>query len=208
MGMLGGAAQGSFEKLDGEISLFEAHYTPLRHLLQWTGLDGLDINVEEAMSLPSIIRLIDLLKEDFGRDFLIALSPVATAMYGQQNISGFDYEALEKAFAHKIAWYNTQFYCGWACMKSPDDYDRIIARGWPPSKVVVGLVTNPVNCAGWVGDEELRATLTALARKYPTFGGVIGWEYFNAMTEAEGEGKPWCWAKFMARILHSSTHSG
>jgi hypothetical protein len=205
MGMLGGAAQGSFTVLDGGIELFEAHYTLLHQLLQWTGLDGLDLDVEEAMSLPCAIRLIDRLKEDFGRDFLITLAPVATAMLGQQNLSGFDYEALEKAFAHKIAWYNTQFYCGWGCMRSPDDYEKIIARGWPPNKIVAGLVTNPANCTGWVGDMELRATLTALLSKYPTFGGVMGWEYFNAMTEAEGEGKPWCWANFMGRILHYSS---
>lgn len=204
--MLGGAAQGSFTKLDGETQLFEAHYAPLRQFLTFTRLDGLDLDVEEAMSLPSAIRLIDRLKEDFGRGFLITLAPVATAMWGQQNLSGFEYEALEKAFAHKIAWYNTQFYCGWGSMKSSDDYERIIARGWPPSKIVVGLVTNPLSGEGWVGDDELRATLTELVRKYPSFGGVMGWEYFNAMTEAEGEGKPWCWAKFMADILHRSTH--
>lgn len=206
MGMLGGAAQGSFTVLDGGIELFEAHYSLLRQLLQWTNLDGLDLDVEEAMSLPSAIRLIDRLKEDFGRNFLITLAPVATALLGQQNLSGFDYEALEKAFAHKIAWYNTQFYCHWGCMRSSADYEKIIARGWLPNKIVAGLVTNPVNCTGWVGDEELRATLTALVRKYPTFGGVMGWEYFNAMTEADGEGKPWCWGKFMASILHSSHH--
>lgn len=89
-------------------------------------------------------------------------------------------------------------------MKSPRDYERIVARGWPPSKIVAGLVTNPGGCEGWVGDGELRATLTALLTKYPDFGGVMGWEYFDAMTEAEGEGKPWCWAKFMASILHPS----
>lgn len=202
--MLGGAAQGSFTKLDGEISLFETHYALLHQFLTWTNLDGLDLDVEEAMSLPSAIRLIDRLKEDFGPDFLITLAPVATAMWGQRNLSGFDYEALEKAFAHKIAWYNTQFYCGWGCMKSPRDYERIIARGWSPGKIVAGLVTNPRGCEGWVGDEELRETLTALVKKFPNFGGVMGWEYFNAMTEAEGEGKPWCWAKFMAGILHAS----
>lgn len=205
MGMLGGAAQGSFTVLDGGIELFEVHYALLRQLLEWTRFDGLDLDVEEAMSLPCAIRLIDRLKEDFGREFLITLAPVATAMLGEQNLSGFNYEALEKAFAHKIAWYNTQFYCGWGCMKSSADFDKMIARGWSPNKIVVGLVTNPVTCRGWVDDEDLQATLTVLLMKYPSFGGVMGWEYFNAMTTAEGEGKPWCWAKFMAKILHSPT---
>lgn len=201
LGMLGGAAQGSFTPLDGDIEGFEAYYKLLHQMIVWTGLDGLDLDAEEALSLPGIIRLIDRLKWDFGRDFLITLAPVATAMRGHQNLSGFDYEALEKAFSRQIAWYNTQFYCGWGCMKSTQDYDRLIARGWPANKIVVGLVTNPVNCAGWVPDKPLWETLTALRRKYPDFGGVMGWEYFNAMTEADGLGKPWCWAQFMGKAL-------
>lgn len=201
LGMLGGAHQGSFTALDGDVKSFEAHYKHLHRMLAWTGLDGLDLDVEEAMSLPSVIRLIDRLKFDFGHNFLITLAPIATAMRNEQNLSGFNYEALEKAFAANIAWYNTQFYCGWGCMKTTSDYEKIIARGWPPNKVVVGLVTNPVNCAGWVPDEPLRNTLTALKEKYPDLGGVMGWEYFNSMTEEDGEGKPWCWAMWMSKIL-------
>ncbi|MCJ1226952.1 hypothetical protein MMC12_003607 [Toensbergia leucococca] len=204
LGMLGGAHQGSFTALDGEIESFEAHYKILHELVIWTGLDGLDLDVEEAMSLAGMIRLIDRLKWDLGRDFLITLAPVATAMRGQQNLSGFEYEALEKAFSTNIAWYNTQFYCGWGCMETTADYEKIIARGWPAKKIVIGLVTNPANCAGWVPDDALRETLTALKKSYPDLGGVMGWEYFNSMTEADGEGTPWCWAKFMSKLLWSS----
>ena len=203
LGMLGGAHQGSFTALDGEKESFETYYKLLRDMIEWTRLDGLDLDVEEAMCLPSAIRLIDKLKMDFGQDFLVTLAPVATAMRSQQNLSGFDYEALDKAFSEKIAWYNTQFYCGWGNMASTEDYERIIMRGWPASKVVVGLVTNPANCKGWVADEPLRETLIALKKKYPDFGGVMGWEYFNSMTEKDGQGKPWCWAKWMSKILRS-----
>ena len=203
LGMLGGAHQGSYTALDGEKADFEAYYKLLHDMIVWTGLDGLDLDVEEAMGLPSVIRLIDRLKTDFGPDFLITLAPIATAMRSQQNLSGFDYEALEKAFADKIAWYNTQFYCGWGDMASTEDYERIIMRGWPASKVVVGLVTNPRNCRGWVADEPLRKSLMALKEKYPDFGGVMGREYCNSMMEEDGEGKPWCWAKWMSKILRN-----
>ena len=186
------------------IESFEAHYQLLHELVKWTGLDGLDVDAEEAVSLSAVIRLIDRLKQDFGQSFVITLAPVASAMLAQQNLSGFDYEALEKAFAANIAWYNTMFYCGWGCMETTSDYDRIIARGWPASKVVVGLVTNPANGAGWVADKPLRETLTALKNRYHGFAGVMGWEYFNAMTEEDGLGKPWRWAQFMTRILRPS----
>ncbi|MCJ1382261.1 hypothetical protein MMC17_005374 [Xylographa soralifera] len=202
LGMLGGAHQGSFSALDGEMSSFDAHYEPLREMIAWMGLDGLDLDVEEAMSIAAVIRLIDHLKADFGTGFLITLAPVATAMWAQQNLSGFDYEVLEKAFGHKIAWYNTQFYCGWGCMKSTVDYEKIAIR-WPVEKIVVGLVTNPRNCAGWIEDKLLRHTLTALLETYPKFGGVMGWEYFNSITsEHPEEGEPWRWAQFMSEILH------
>ena len=193
-------------RLDGDIESFEAHYRLLHQMLTWISLDGLDLDVEEAMSLAGIVRLIDRLKLDFGRQFLITLAPVLPAMRAEQNVSGFDYQTLEKAFASNIAWYNTQFYCGWGSMESPDDYHTVIPRGWPASKIVVGLVTNPDNCAGWVPDDALSATLIALKKRYPDFGGVMGWEYFNSMTEQDGHGKPWCWAELMGRILRGQDH--
>ena len=108
LGMLGGAAQGRFRRLDGFDILFEEYYIPLRDMIRKLGLDGLDLDVEEEMSLGGIIRLIDRLKDDFGKDFLITLAPVATALCGERHLSGFDYEALEVMRGDRIAWYNTQ----------------------------------------------------------------------------------------------------
>ena len=80
LGMLGGAAQGSFQRLDRSDGEFEAYYVPLRDMVRRHNLDGLDLDVEEPMSLNGIIRLIDRLKTDFGPEFLITLAPVATAL--------------------------------------------------------------------------------------------------------------------------------
>ena len=203
LGMLGGAHPGSFAVLDGDADSFNAFYEPLRQMVVWMRLDGLDLDVEEEMSLAGIIRLIDRLKNDFGPDFLVTLAPVATALQNEKHLSGFDYEALEKASGSKIAWYNTQFYCGWGSMETTEDYEKIMARGWPAEKVVVGLVTNPVTCDGWVPDEVLKQTLTVLMEKHPGFGGVAGWEYFNSITVTEPSGEPWQWARLMANILRS-----
>jgi Glycosyl hydrolases family 18 len=113
MGMLGGAARGSFLKLDGSAAAFEAFYQPLREMILWSQLEGLDLDVEEAMSLGGIIRLVDRLRHDFGPEFIITLTPVAPGMRGEQNLHGFDMEILEKGLGRHISWYNTQFYCGW-----------------------------------------------------------------------------------------------
>jgi len=108
LGMLGGAAKGSYQKLDGDRLSFLRYYEPLRRMIKAIGLDGIDLDVEEDMSLAGIVRLIDQLKFDFGGAFIITLAPVATALQGLRHLSGFDYEALEKAMGRHIAWYNTQ----------------------------------------------------------------------------------------------------
>ncbi|KAM5358119.1 hypothetical protein ACJZ2D_015586 [Fusarium nematophilum] len=203
LGMLGGAAQGSYTRLDGSLEGFYKWYEPLRKMISWAGLDGLDLDIEEAMSLGGVVRLIDHLKTDFGRDFLITLAPVAPAMLNRQNLGGFNIEELEKGLGARIAWYNTQFYCGWGDMSKPHEYDAIIARGWPQEKIVVGLVTNPANGAGWVKDGELKACLEELLSRYPRIGGVMGWEYWNAVTEDSRDvGTPWKWAEMINGVLN------
>ncbi|KAL2692440.1 hypothetical protein Neosp_002849 [[Neocosmospora] mangrovei] len=203
LGMLGGAAQGSYTKLDGSLEGFHRWYQPLREMIKWAGFDGLDLDIEEAMSLGGVVRLIDHLKTDFGQSFLVTLAPVAPALLNRQNLGGFNIEELEKGLGSRIAWYNTQFYCGWGDMSKPHDYDTIIARGWPQEKVVIGLVTNPANCSGYVSDAKLKACLKELVSRYPRIGGVMGWEYWNAVTEESPDvGTPEKWAEMINDILN------
>ena len=137
---VGGAAQGSFQRLDTD---FDKYYPRLKNLVTTYGLDGLDLDVEENMSQAGINRLIDQLTTDFGTGFIITLAPVATALSGGGNLSGFNYETLERDRGAKIDWYNAQFYCGWGSMANTTGYDNIINRGlFPPAKVVAGVVTN------------------------------------------------------------------
>ncbi|KXJ92939.1 glycoside hydrolase superfamily, partial [Microdochium bolleyi] len=80
LGMLGGAAKGSYTRLDKDELTFERYYLPLHAMITERSLDGLDLDVEEPMSLAGVIRLIDRLRADFGPDFLITLAPVAAAL--------------------------------------------------------------------------------------------------------------------------------
>ncbi|KAK4127767.1 glycoside hydrolase family 18 protein [Parathielavia appendiculata] len=201
--MLGGAAKGSFARLDTMMAdepTFERYYAPLAELIRTHGLDGIDLDVEEPMSLAGIIRLIDRLRADFGPDFLITLAPVAAALLNcEHNLSGFDYEALEVMRGREIAWYNAQFYCGWGDCSNPAMYEMILIKGWQPEKIVVGLVTNPKNGSGWVPWNMLGTVLPVLVGRHPRFGGVMGWEYFNSLPG--GEGKPWEWSQVMTALL-------
>ncbi|TDZ68365.1 Chitinase 2 [Colletotrichum trifolii] len=203
LGMLGGAARGSYERLDGDEEQFERYYVPLREMMRKHALDGIDLDVEEEMSLGGIIRLIDRIRTDFGKDFIITMAPVAMALLDPfKNLSGFDYEALEVMRGKDIAWYNAQFYCGWGDCSNPVMYEMLLARGWPQEKIVIGLVTNPENGSGWVPWEMLGSVLLTLRSRYKQFGGVMGWEYFNSLPG--GREKPWEWAKWMTTMLRSA----
>lgn len=113
LGMLGGAAKGTFsaERLGSDDdAAFERYYRPLRDLVRARALDGLDLDVEEEMGLGAAVRLVDRLRADFGPDFVITFAPVAAALLdSRNNLSGFDYEALEVMRGREIAWYNCQF---------------------------------------------------------------------------------------------------
>ena len=202
LGMLGGAAKGSYRRLDRSNEEFEAYYTPFRDVIRQHRLQGLDLDVEEAMSLEGIIRLIDRLKSDFGSDFIITLAPVAKALQGLRHLSGFDYKALEARRGDSIAWYNAQFYNNWGSFGTFADYDAILWQGWKPEKVVAGFLTNPSLGRGYVEWEELRRTVAALSQFYKGFGGVMGWEYFCSMPG--GERRPWEWAFGMGRCVGRS----
>ncbi|KAI3321891.1 glycoside hydrolase family 18 protein [Xylariaceae sp. AK1471] len=203
LGMLGGAAKGTYTRLDRDRTSFELYYEPLYDLVRERGLSGLDLDVEESMSLAGIIRLIDRLRADFGPDFIITLAPVAAALLdARRNLSGFDYEALEVMRGSQIAWYNAQFYCGWGDASNPIMYEMCVARGWAAEKLVVGLVTTPENGAGYVPFEVLHPNFKLLQRQFPKFGGVMGWEYFNG--RPGGKERPWEWAQEMTKILRAS----
>jgi len=204
LGMLGGAAKGSFERLDGEdTARFEAYYTPLRDMVRAHRLDGIDLDIEEPTTLPGCIRLIDRLRADFGPAFLITLAPVATALLvNAPHLSGptFDYHILERMRGHEIAWYNTQFYNGWGDASNAFWYETIIATGWRADKVVVGLLTNPTNGgSGYVAQPHIDGVIQTMRARHPSFGGVMGWEYFNALPG--NQERPWEWAAHMSELM-------
>ncbi|KAF1999250.1 glycoside hydrolase family 18 protein [Amniculicola lignicola CBS 123094] len=198
MGMLGGAAKGSYGRLGGGEEDFERYYAPLKSMVDKYGLQGLDLDVEEETPLPVISHLIHRLRKDFGPAFLITMSPVATALLPDPKIpahlrppqaivqgiripnplhptlphlSGFSYPELENSEAgREIAWYNAQFYCGWGDATSTHWYDGIVSAGWKPERVVMGVVGNPSNGAGHVPITKLREVCAKLRDKYPASG--------------------------------------
>jgi chitinase len=194
--MLGGAAQGSYADLFSQWSTF---YPIVQQTLQKYNLDGIDLDIEEDVSLENAEMLIDQLDGDFGSQFRITLAPVASALWGGANLSGFSYPRLYKDSGSKIAWFNGQFYSGFATLSSAVDYERVIEYSYPAEKIVAGMIANPADGSGYVGMKTVSDTVKALAAKYPRFGGVFAWEYFNA--EPGGAGDPIQWAVYMAKAM-------
>ncbi|KAK4237129.1 hypothetical protein C8A03DRAFT_44987 [Achaetomium macrosporum] len=188
LGIVGGAAAGSFTRytLDGNTTTFESSYAALRDAITAHSLDGIDLDVEEPMTQRGITRLIRRLRSDFGRDFIITLAPVAAALAGWDNLSGFNYGALEREVGREIAFYNTQFYSSFGSMRSTADFDEIVDAG-------------PVHGTGFVPHERLGQVIAALMRKYGVIGGIMGWEYFNGVPG--GERQPWKWAEAITAML-------
>lgn len=76
-----------------------------------------------------------------------------------------------------------------------------MSMGWNQNKVVFGLITNPANGPGHVEWARQEGVLRALRQKYPNFGGVMGWEYFNSLPGDSA--RPWEWAANMARTIRT-----
>ena len=195
--MLGGAAQGSYADLFNNWSTF---YPILMQTLQQYNLDGIDMDIEETVSLSNAQMLIDQLNTDFGPNFIMTMAPVATALTNGPNLSGFNYEQLSKSKEGKrLNWYNVQFYSGFGSMATPTDYEQIIQFGYPPSRIVAGMIGNPADGNGYVSYQTTAQTIRTLVTEYPTFGGADSWEYFNTLPG--GLANPVQWAEIMAKAM-------
>jgi len=199
LGMLGGAAPGTYECLTDEF--FDTYYPPLRDVIRTYNLDGMDLDVEQSVSPQSIRRIIQTLKSDFGDDFIITLAPVASALTESGNLSGFDYIELEGDMRSSIDRYNAQFYSGFGTFFPEDQYVKIIdfEQGIDPSRVTAIVLTNPDNGWGYISVDSVEESIGNLMETYGTgWGGVGGWEYFNSLPQ---ENAPWMWAAQMSEAM-------
>ncbi|MDN5724678.1 MAG: alpha-L-fucosidase [Propionibacteriales bacterium] len=198
LAMVGGWAPGTTEKLDGPP--MERYYPPLRDFLTAHGFDGIDIDVEQDMSLDGVIALIDRLRTDFGPAFEIILAPVASALWGGANLSGFDYEELYRRRGDTIDFLNVQHYSGFGSPATIADHQRIIDRGViPVHKLVLGMLGHPDDAQGFIGPDRVAQTVTELSRRHPDFAGVDVWELFRALPG--GRADPTRWAHLMADAM-------
>ncbi|MBX3120181.1 MAG: hypothetical protein KF784_14040 [Fimbriimonadaceae bacterium] len=205
MASLGGGGVGDYGNLFSNYSTF---YPLLKQTLLQYNLQGLDLDIEEySVTTANVSQLVSDLRNDMPSSFTISSAPVASALTGGGSVSPqVNYNTLLASFD----WYNLQFYNGWGSLDggSPDYSDVVQACGEANvSKLVAGVLTNPNNGSGYIDLNTLTPILQSLASQYPTFGGVDGWNYANALN-AQNQVDPLGWSQSISKSIRIPTHTG
>ena len=186
MVMLGGAG-GAFGTLFAD---FDHYYAVLVDFLRARPyLKGIDLDVEEQCELSDVRRLIGCLDESFGADFAITMAPVQSSLETDcPGMGGFSYRDLvHSPEGQRIDWFNTQCYDDYTC----DAYDRIIANGYSPEKVVFGV------CGDAYPDDCEEQVHRVYSKYGASMGGVFLWEYGDTQIP------PSRWSADMSRATSS-----
>lgn len=189
--MLGGAGS-AFTQLFEHFDLF---YPLLKQTLDRRPfLTGTNLDIEETVTLDNVCILVDALKRDFGKDFIITMAPVAGSLaYDTPGMGGFVYkDLLKRPQGAMIDWFNVQCYGANWCTYM---IDKIVGNGYPADKLVMGMLWNdfpdlPSLVAGM-------ATLHAVNTAHPTLRGAYIWQHANAPMGPER------WATLASQALNS-----
>jgi len=167
--MVGGAG-GAFKEM---FLNFDVYYNKLKEFLclkPW--IQGINLDVEEIVKMEDIIKLIKLIRSDFGDKFLITMAPIASCMENDiPGMGGFIYKELYKSeVGNMISWFNCQCYDSF----SLETYQNIINNGYPEDKIVMGMIS------GQFSDNSFVKIVHDVKEKYNDVCGFYDWEYFNA----------------------------
>ena len=192
--MLGGAG-GAFQDL---FSNYDTYYSLLKELIldKRNIIDGIDLDIEEIVSLNNVKNLIKTIKTDFGPNFMITMAPVQSSMQTDQpGMGGFIYKALYNSLGSQIDYFNVQCYYDY----SVDAYNQMIKNGYPEDKLVMGSIssqdiTQNIN------------TIKKIVKIYPNIGGVFNWEYCDSPTLKSCDGNHGIWSQLMSEALDETNY--
>ena len=179
--MVGGAG-GAYKALFSDI---DTYYPLLFKLLRKQKIiTGIDLDIEESVDVNDVKKLINNLINDFGEDFTITMAPVSDALINDgEGFGGFSYKKLCGSNEGKhIDWFNTQCYGSYTL----ETYEKIINNGYPPEKVVFGMLAGDYT--------EFTKSLTEINKvkeKYNDMKGVFVWEYCAAPPD-KNDPSQWC----------------
>ena len=184
--MVGGAG-GAYKEL---FSDFENYYRLLYNLIKSKKcISGIDLDIEENVSLENIVMLIKRIKIDFGDNFGISMAPLSSSLEEDiPGMGGFIYKELYKEVGNLISHFNTQCYYD----MSENILDNIINNGYPEEKIVVGMISS----------QDINKNINIIGKlnnKYNKFG-VYNWEYFDSPPGTPE--RPDIWSEIMNYLLN------
>ena len=180
--MVGGAG-GAYSELFND---FDTYYPLLKDLLKnQTHINGIDLDIEETVSIENVKMLIRKLKDDFGEEFKITMAPVASSMQTDSSGMGsFCYKELASSEEGKmIERYHVQCYGSF----SFETYQSIIKNGWNPEQIIMGMMSGQFKDTFKVALQEVAKCL----KEYSTMAGVFVWEYIDSPPD-ENDPSQWC----------------
>ena len=181
--MVGGAG-GAFKEL---FSNLDVYYKILcDFLLSKPWIQGINLDVEETVTMVNIKKLIGKIRNDFGEYFIISMAPVSSAMESDNpGMGGFVYKDLFNSPEGKMIDF---FYCQCYESFSIDTYKAIINNGYPEEKIVMGMMS------GQFSDDSFVKVVSSIKAEYPDAGGFYDWEYLDA---PPNKNDPSEWAKLI-----------
>lgn len=163
--MIGGAG-GGYRSL---FSKYDVYYGLLKQLLieKKDIITGIDLDIEEIVSFKDTLRLISDIKHDFP-EMVISMSPIQFSLETDvPGMGGFSYKDILNT--NLVDYFIGQFYTDY----SLEAFTKCIDNGYPPEKIIMGGISG----------QDFGSNLDSISEiknKYPNFGGVSIWEYFNA----------------------------
>ena len=188
MVMLGGAG-GAYTSFFQD---FNYYYNLLFNFLKrYNFISGIDLDVEENSDLGNIRLLINKLRYDFGDKFIVTMAPIESAMVTDSpGIGGFSYKDLYKSReGQMINWFNVQAYN----IFSEDIYTQIINNGYPPEKIVFGMLGDNYNPTTFL---DAVTEIKKIYDKFPRMNGVCLWEYGDTAID------PLIWGTTISKIFN------
>ncbi|CAM6095609.1 unnamed protein product [Calypogeia fissa] len=178
---LGGYGDQSFVNLAANFSFY---YPILTKTITTYKFNGIDLDVEDsAETTEQMEKLINRLRSDFGKQFIITLAPVASdLMPAALGLSLINYTQLFEDERRNISWFNA-----------------IVNNSFPADVIVGGMLVNPSDGGGFVDIGTVNITVQSLVKQFPNFGGVAAFEYFNALPG--GTPRPAEWGTYFGKVM-------
>ena len=186
--MMGGAG-GAYDVL---FNNFETYYPLLKNfILKYKFIKGIDLDIEEGVSLSNVKFLINTLNIDFGKNFIITMAPISNSLsHDYPGLGGFKYkDLLNSKEGKRINWFNVQFYFQY----TKEIYDQCVENGYDPTKLIFGMIG--VNNNNF--DSKLNE-MKKVKKQYSNFAGVYIWEYCNSPPNPK---KPYLWSQIVYENL-------